>query len=160
MSDFFSRVRDGFAALSGRERVLVAVAAALTTVVIAVYAVILPLGRAHDAAHVRHTATIVSAGRVEAGLAMLAQTPDRASGEVTIAQAISDAADQAGIVVEGGPPQAGNSATISVPTAAPGAALAFLEALHEAGFAVGRVTMAPAPDGSVAVTATVQGGAS
>ena len=65
------RITNWFAGLTGRERVLVTLAGAILAVIILAYGIILPVGRAHDAATERHRLALDNAGRVQAGLAAL-----------------------------------------------------------------------------------------
>ena len=148
-------LRDWFAALSGRERWLVGIAGVLAVLVIGIYGVVLPLGAAHDAAHDRHREAVFASSRVLARLEALEQAPDAAqAGSGPVAQAIAAAADAQGLVLQANSARGNDGAQISVATAAPGAALALLDTLAAEGIAAEQVTITPAADGSVSLSAS------
>ena len=57
-----------FAALTRRERFLVAIAVGLTALIVMVYGIIVPLGRAYDAAELRHRTSVERSSRIVAAL--------------------------------------------------------------------------------------------
>lgn len=149
------RTRDWYAALTLRERVLVGVAGSLAAILLLVYGVILPLGAAHDAAHERHRAAVLAAGRVMAGLEALDGAPP-ASGGGPVAQVVAAQADAEGLVLQSNEARGNAGAMIVVPTAAPGSAFAFLDQLRRQGIVAEQVTITPAADGSVSVNAVLK----
>lgn len=156
MTRAIAPVRDWYLALTMRERVLVGTAGVLAGALLLVYGVVLPLGAAHDAAHVRHDAAVIAAGRVEAGLDQLARTPKGGAGGGAVSPIVAAIADAEGIILQGNQPNGEAGATVAIPTAAPGAALAFFELLRQRGIAAEQVTISPAADGSVSVNATLR----
>ena len=152
-------LRDWFAGLSGRERWLVGIAGVLAVLVIGIYGVVLPLGAAHDAAHVRHREAVFTSARVLARLDALDNAPAAAPiGTGPVSQAVAAIADAQGLVLQANTAQGNDAAQISVATAAPGAALALLDALAAEGIAAEQVTITPAADGSVSLSASLRRG--
>lgn len=156
MKSVWTPARDWFLGLTMRERVLVGVAGALAGVLIVIYGLILPLGAAHDAAHVRHRDAVIAAGQVMAGLEQLDAAPAPKGGAGPVAQAVAQIADAEGLVLQSNDPRGNDSALVVIPTAAPGSAFAFLDMLRRQGIVAEQVTITPAADGSVSVNATVR----
>jgi len=151
------RVRTWYGGLTERERWLVAIAAALAAVVVMVFGIVLPLGRAHDAAHVRHRAAVEASGRVLAQLAALeAPAPERPALAGPVAQVVASSADSAGFVLQSNQPRGNDAALVVIPTARPSAALAWIDSLAAQGVVLESLAMSPAPDGSVSVNATLR----
>ncbi|MET0180328.1 MAG: type II secretion system protein GspM [Novosphingobium sp.] len=151
------RVRTWYDGLTARERTLVAVAAGLAALVVFVFGIVLPLGRAHDAAHLRHRAAVEASARVLGQLAALdAPAPPRSTLAGPLVQVVAVSADTAGFVLQSNQPQGNDGAVLTVPTARPAAALAWLDGLAGQGIVVDSLTMTPAADGSVAVNATLR----
>jgi general secretion pathway protein M len=146
-----------FGGLTTRERGLVTVAAGLALVVVLVFGLILPLGRAHDAAHVRHRQAIESSSRLLAQLAALeAPATRRATLVGPVSQMVAASADSAGFVLQSNQPRGAEATLIVVPTARPSAALAWLDTLAAQGIVLEGLTMTPAADGSVSVNASLR----
>ncbi|MBB3988894.1 type II secretion system protein GspM [Croceicoccus naphthovorans] len=155
MSAVLNPVRDWYIALTLRERVLVGVAGGLIAAIVLVFGMILPLGAAHDAAHVRHEEAVRASGRVLAGLEALENAPPP-SGGGPVAQAVAQIADAEGLVLQSNQARGNDSTVVVVPTAAPGSALAFIDLLRRQGIVAEQVTITPSADGSVSVNATVR----
>ena len=146
-----------YAALTQRERGLVAIALGLAAAVLLVFGVVLPLGAAHDAAHIRHSAATQASARLLAQLAALeAPAPPRSSIAGPLAQVVAASADSAGFVLQSNQPRGNDATLVVVPTARPPAALAWLDGLAAQGIVLENLTMTPAADGSVAVNATLR----
>lgn len=154
MTALFTPVRDWYVALTRREQVLVGAAAAIAGTILLVFGLILPLGAAHDAAHVRHREAVLAAGNVMAGLDQLENLPP-ASGGGPVSQAVAQLAASEGLVLQSNEPRGNAGAVVIVPTAAPGSALAFLDLLQRQGIVAEQVTITPAADGSVSLNATL-----
>lgn len=151
------RVRTWYAGLTGREQRLVAFAAILAGLVVFVFGVVLPLGRAHDAAHVRHRQATEASARLLAQLAALeAPAPRRTALAGPVSQLVATSADAAGFILQSNQPRGTHAAMVVVPTARPSAATAWLESLAAQGIVLESLTMTPAADGSVAVNATLR----
>ena len=149
-------IRNWYLGLTGRERVLVGVAGAFAGIVVLIYGIVLPIGAAHDAAHVRHAEAVIAAGEVEAGLARLDTLPEPPSGSGPVSPLVASLAQEKGIVLQSNQPSGNEGARIAIATAAPGAAFAFLDDLRRAGLGVEAVTISPSADGSVAVNASLR----
>ena len=150
-------VRTWFVGLTGRERMLVAIAGGLAAAIILVFGIVLPLGRAHDAAHVRHRAAVEASSRLLAQLAALeAPATSRATLAGPVSQLIAASADSAGFVLQSNQAQGAEAATIAVPTARPSAALAWLDSFAAQGIVLETLTMTPAADGSVSLNASLR----
>ena len=150
-------MRTWYDGLTGRERGLVAIAAGLALVVIFVFGIVLPLGRAHDAAHLRHRQAVEASSLLLAQIAALeAPAPRRATLAGPVAQVVATSADSAGFVLQSNQALGAEAATIVVPTARPSAALAWLDTLAGQGIVLESLTMTPAADGSVSVNASLR----
>ena len=150
-------VQTWFAGLNSRERMLVSVAAGLTAAIVLVFGIVLPLGRAHDAAHVRHRQAVEASSRLLAQLAALeAPAARRATLTGPVSQVVAASADSAGFVLQSNQAQGAEAAAIAVPTARPSAALAWLDGLAAQGIVLQSLTMTPAADGSVSVNASLR----
>jgi len=146
-----------FAGLTRRERTLVSVALGLAAAVVLVFGMVLPLGAAHDVAHLRHSAATQASARLMAQLAALeAPAPPRSSVAGPLAQIVAASADSAGFVLQSNQPRGNDATLVVVPTARPPATLAWLDGLAAQGIVLESLTMTPAPDGSVAVNATLR----
>lgn len=151
------RVTTWYGGLTPRERVFVAIATGLAAAVVFVFGIVLPLGRAHDAAHQRHRASVEASARVLAQLAALeAPAGQRATLAGPLAQVVAASADSAGFVLQTNQPRGNDAAQVVVPTARPAAALAWLDSLAAQGVVLESLTMTPAADGSVAVNASLR----
>ena len=146
-----------YVGLTQRERGLVTIALGLAAAVVLVFGVALPLGAAHDAAHLRHSASTQASARLLAQLAALeAPAPQRSSLAGPLAQVVAASADTAGFVLQSNQPRGNDATLVVVPTARPPAALAWLDGLAAQGIVLEGLTMTPAADGSVAVNATLR----
>ena len=146
-----------FAGLTARERGLVTVAGGLVAAIVLVFGIVLPLGSAHDAAHVRHREAVETSSRLLAQLAVLEAPPtSRATLAGPVSQVLAASADSAGFVLQSNQAQGSEAATIAVPTARPAAALAWLDSLAAQGLVLDTLTMTPAADGSVSVNASLR----
>lgn len=151
------RVRLWYVGLTERERLLVAVAAGLAAAVLLVFGIVLPVGRAHDAAHVRHAEAVQTSARLLAQIDALAKAPaKRALAAGPVAQLIATNADAAGFVLQSNQPRGEDAALIVIPAARPSAALAWLDGLAAQGVVLESLAMTPAADGTVSVNATLR----
>lgn len=144
--------------LTRRERVLVSVAAALGAFVLLVYGLVLPLGRALDAAATRHRETTERAARIVAGLEALKRAPAAKAAVLAgpVEQVAGASAQEAGFVVQSNDRRGSDMAVLVIPTARPSAVLAWLDGLGAKGLTIEQVTMTPAPDGTVSVNVTLR----
>ena len=150
-------VQSWFGEMTARERTLVSIAAGLVAAIVLVFGIVLPLGSAHDAAHVRHRAAVEASSRLLAQLATLEAPPTtRATLAGPVSQVLAASADSAGFVLQSNQAQGAEAATIVVPTARPAAALAWLDGLAAQGLVLDTLTMTPAADGSVSVNASLR----
>ena len=150
-------VQTWFAGLTSRERGLVAVAGGLAAAIVLGFGIVLPLGRVHDAAHVRHREAVEASSRLLAQLAVLEAPPaSRATLAGPVSQVIAASADSAGFVLQSNQARGAEAATIAVPTARPSAALAWIDGLAAQGIVLENLTMTPAADGSVSVNASLR----
>ena len=149
-------LRAWYAGLTRREAWLVGVAGALSAIIALVYGIVLPLGAAHDEAHVRQRAASVAAAQVMAGLATLDGADEVAPQTGPVSQAVAVLAEGEGLVLQSNSAQGPDATVIAVPAASPSGALAFVERLHAAGIVADEVTITPSADGSVSLNATVR----
>lgn len=154
-----ARVRAWYAALTARERVLVAIAAAFAGLIVLIYGVVLPVGHAFDAADARHVASVQRTERLTVALRLLdarPASPAARAGTGPVEQTVAAGAEQAGFVLQSNQPRGGDMTAIAIASARPGPLFAWLDALADTGVIVDTLTMTPAPDGSVAVNATLR----
>lgn len=150
-------LRNWYLGLTRRERWLVTIAAALAGVVILLYGIILPLGAAHDAAHLRHREAVRQSGDILARLDVLDAAPEQRTGAAgSVAQQVAAAADAEGLVLQTNEARGDEATTIVIPAAPAGAALTLIDTLAGQGIALEALTMTPAPDGTIAVNATLR----
>lgn len=144
--------------LTARERVLVGLAGGITALVVLVYGIILPVGAALDDAAMRHRIATERAGRIAAQLQLLKATPPAPKAALAgpVEQVAGASAQEAGFVVQSNQRRGTDMAVLTIPTARPSAALAWLDGLSGQGLAVEQLTMTPAPDGSVSVNVTLR----
>jgi len=151
------RASGWYSGLTPRERGLVTIALGLAAAVVLMFGIILPLGAAHDAAHVRHDAATQASARLLAQLAALeTPSPQRSTVAGPLAQIVAASADSAGFVLQSNQPRGNDATLVIIPTARPPAALAWLDGLAAQGIVLENLTMTPAADGSVAVNATLK----
>lgn len=152
-------VQAWYAGLTARERTLVAIAGALAGLIVLIYGIVLPVGRAFDAADARHVASVLRTERLMAALRLLDErpaSPVARAGTGPVEQAVAASAEQAGFVLQSNQPRGGDTTAIVIASARPGPVFAWFDALADAGVIVDTLTMTPAPDGSVAVNATLR----
>lgn len=154
-----ARVQAWYAALTARERTLVTIAGALTGVIVLVYGVVLPVGHVFDAADARHVAAVQRTERLMTALRLLDARPAgpaSRTGTGPVEQAVAASAEQAGFVLQSNQPRGSDTTAIVIASARPAAVFAWLDALAGTGVIVDTLTVTPAPDGSVAVNATLR----
>lgn len=151
------RIASWYAGLTGRERVLVTLAAAVLAVIILIYGIILPVGRAHDAAEERHRLALDNAGRVQAGLAALKSArAAKAGGGGSLHLIIASEADALGFELPSNQPRGNDMTAITIPAARPPVLLRWIADLESRGIILESLALRPAPDGSVAANAVLR----
>lgn len=153
-----SQMSTWYIGLTGRERMLVSVAGALTALVVLIFGIVLPVGTALDDAAVRHRLATERAGRIAAQIDALKSAPRSTVAAVAgpVEQVAGASAQEAGFVVQSNQRRGTDSAVLVIPAARPSAALAWIDGLSAQGLAVEQLTMTPAPDGSVSINVTVR----
>jgi len=152
-----SRLRTWHGGLTPRERLLVDIAGVLTALVVLVYGIVLPVGRAFDAAALRLDTALVRSGRLMAQIDALkrpAAGSTAAAGPVD--QRIAASAEAAGLVLQSNQARGADSAEIALPAARGPAVLAWIDGLAAQGIAVDTLTVTPGADGSVSVNAVLR----
>ncbi len=155
------RVQNWWAALSRRERWLVGVAGALALSVL-----IWGLGRPAYAVFAdlenRHAAAIEREGRVAAKVQLLAQRPAKsvaaAVDAVAVDQYLAQSAGEIGLTLDRNEARGQGQATIAIATAKAPVLTSWLAALEGQGFVVDQLTITPAADGTVGMTAELRKG--
>ncbi len=152
------RLSDWFNALTQRERLLVGVLGVIIAALVLVYGIILPVGAAHDAAHERHRAVTEQAGRVQAGLAMLKNAPERSASapSQSLNITIAASAEAQGFTLQSNQPRGNDATAIIIPAALPGPALVWLNELENQGIQLETLTMTPSPDGKLSLNASLR----
>ncbi|HWW59559.1 MAG TPA: type II secretion system protein GspM [Sphingopyxis sp.] len=155
------KLQSWWVGLSLRERWLVGIAGVLTLGVI-----LWGLGRPAVAAFIdledRHRAAIEREGRVAAKVRLLAQRPAKsvaaAVDAVAIDQYLTQSAGEIGLTLDRNEARGDGQATIAVATARAPVLVDWLASLEGQGFVVDQLTITPAADGTVGLTAELRKG--
>lgn len=155
------RLQNWWAALSTRERWLVGIAGALALGVI-----LWGLGRPAVAAFTdlenRHRAAIEREGRVAAKTQLLARRPAKSVAAtvdaVAIDQYLAQSAGEIGLTLDRNEARGEGQATIAIATARATVLTDWLASLEGQGFVVDQLTITPAADGTVGLTAELRKG--
>jgi len=152
------RMQNWWAGLSLRERWLVGIAGALALGVLAwalgrpAYAAFADLDSAHQAAIDRE-------GRVAAKVKLLAKRPAKAaarSDAVAVDQFLAQSAGEIGLTLDRNDARGSNQATIAIATAKAPVLTDWLAGLEAQGFVIDQLTITPAADGTVGMTAELR----
>ena len=155
------RLKYWWAGLSGRERWLVGIAAVLALGVLG-----WGLGRPAVAAFIdlehRHRAAIEREGRVAAKVALLGARPQKsvaASADAgAIDQFLQQSAGEIGLTLDRNEASGTNRAAIAIATAKAPVLTDWLASLEAQGFVIDQLTITPAADGTVGMTAELRKG--
>jgi general secretion pathway protein M len=155
------RLQNWWIALSTRERWLVGVAG-----VLALGVILWGLGRPAVAAFIdlesQHRAAIEREGRVSSKVQLLAQRPAKsvaaAVDAVAIDQYLAQSAGEIGLTLDRNEARGAGQATIAIATARATVLTDWLASLEGQGFVVDQLTITPAADGTVGLTAELRKG--
>lgn len=155
------RLQNWWTALSARERWLVGIAA-----VLALGVILWGLGRPAVAAFIdldsQHRAAIEREGRVAAKTQLLAQRPAQSLGAAVdaaqIDQYLAQSAGEIGLTLDRNEARGTDRATIAIATAKAPVLTDWLASLEGQGFIVDQLTITPAADGTVGLTAELRKG--
>jgi len=155
------KLQNWWIALSPRERWLVGIAG-----VLALGVIIWGLGRPAYAAftdlEAQHRAAIEREGRVAAKAQLLSQRPAKslstALDAVAIDQYLAQSAGEIGLTLDRNEARGSGQATIAIATAKAPVLTDWLAALEAQGFVVDQLTITPAADGTVGMTAELRKG--
>ena len=155
------KLQNWWAGLSLRERGLVGIAG-----VLALGVIIWGLGRPVYAAFIDletgHRAAIEREGRVAAKAQLLAQRPTKslaaALDAVAIDQYLTQSAGEIGLTLDRNEARGTGQATIAIATAKTPVLTDWLASLEAQGFVVDQLTITPAADGTVGMTAELRKG--
>ncbi|MHA4838397.1 type II secretion system protein GspM [Sphingopyxis sp. MSC1_008] len=155
------RLQNWWIALSLRERWLVGVAG-----VLALGVILWGLGRPAVAAFVdlenQHRAAIEREGRVAAKVQLLAARPAKSVAAtvdaVAIDQYLAQSAGEIGLTLDRNEARGAGQATIAIATARATVLTDWLASLEGQGFVVDQLTITPAADGTVGLTAELRKG--
>ena len=152
-------VRDWYGQRSAREQRLLLAMLVIAVPLLVWLAVIVPLERAYDRALERQLEAVDRHARILSLAERAKGAPARRPAPVVdLALFLTDNARQAGMTAApSAAPQPGSS-LVTIATASAPAALEWLRQLEASGYVVSDVRIAPAADGSVAVSATIGGG--
>ncbi len=155
------RLKDWWLALSQRERWLVGIAAALTVGVLT-WAIGRPAVAAVIDLESQHRAAIEREGRVGAKVQLLARRPEKsvaaALDAIAIDQYLAQSAREIGLTLDRNEARGGGQATIAIATARAPVLTDWLASLEGQGFVVDQLTITPAADGTVGLTAELRKG--
>jgi general secretion pathway protein M len=152
-------IKNWWLALSTRERWLVGVAGALALGVLG-WAVGRPAAAAFFDLETRHRAAVEREGRVAAKVALLAQRPAKSAPSpvdaVAIDQFLAQSAGEIGLTLDRNEARGDRQATIAIATAKAPVLTDWLAGLEGQGFVVDQLTITPAADGTVGMTAELR----
>ena len=152
-------VKSWWSGLSMRERWLVGVAGVLAHAVLG-WALGRPAVAAFFDLETRHRAAIEREGRVAAKVALLAQRPAKsvaaAVDAIQIDQYLAQSAGEIGLTLDRNEARGDRQATVAIATAKAPVLTDWLAGLEGQGFVVDQLTITPAADGTVGMTAELR----
>lgn len=152
-------VKNWWSGLSMRERWLVGIAGALAVAVLG-WALGRPAVAAFFDLETRHRAAIEREGRVAAKVALLAQRPVKsvasAVDAIQIDQYLAQSAGEIGLTLDRNEARGDRQATVAIATAKAPVLTDWLAGLEGQGFIVDQLTITPAADGTVGMTAEIR----
>lgn len=155
------KLKNWWSGLSLRERWLVGVAGVLALGVL-IWGLARPTVAAFIDLESRHRAAIEREGRVKAKVQLLARRPAKsvatAVDAVAIDQYLAQAAGEIGLTLDRNEARGGGQATIAIATAKAPVLIDWIASLEGQGFVVDQLTITPAADGTVGLTAELRKG--
>lgn len=155
------RLKNWWIALSLRERWLVGIAAVLALGVLG-WAIGRPALAAVIDVETRHGAAIEREGRVAAKVQLLSQRPAKsvatAIDAVALDQYLAQSAGEIGLTLDRNEARGDRQVTIAIATAKAPVLTGWLASLEGQGFVVDQLTITPAADGTVGMTAELRKG--
>ena len=152
-------VQNWWAGLTQRERWLVGVAAVLALAVL-LWALARPAYAAFVDLETAHRAAVEREGRVAAKVQLLAQRPAKslaaAVDATAIDQYLAQSAGEIGLTLDRNEARGQGQATIAIATAKAPVLTDWLASLEGQGFVVDQLTITPAADGTVGMTAELR----
>lgn len=152
-------VKSWWSGLSTRERWLVGVAGVLALALLG-WALGRPAIAAFFDLETRHRAAIEREGRVAAKVALLAQRPAKsvaaAVDAIQIDQYLAQSAGEIGLTLDRNEARGDRQATVAIATAKAPVLTDWLAGLEGRGFVVDQLTITPAADGTVGMTAELR----
>ncbi|MGN6690627.1 MAG: type II secretion system protein GspM [Sphingopyxis sp.] len=152
-------VKSWWSGLSMRERWLVGVAGVLALAVLG-WALGRPAIAAFFDLETRHRAAIEREGRVAAKVALLARRPAKsvaaAVDAIRIDQYLAQSAGEIGLTLDRNEARGDRQATVAIATAKAPVLTDWLAGLEGQGFVVDQLTITPAADGTVGMTAELR----
>lgn len=154
-------IRLWFAALSQREQYLVAIAGALTTVVVVIFGILLPLLSAIEQAEADHDEAVQRRGRIVATVDAAQKQPksDGAQASSDIDLVVTQGAAEKGFDLLKSPNAAPGEISFRIDKARSPALLAWLTELEAQNIVVHSVSLRSGADGTVTVDAQLGAGA-
>lgn len=153
------RVQSWWEGLSIRERVLVSIAGLLALGVVA-WAIGRPVYAAFDDLDTEHRAAVDREGRVAAKVTLLSRRApkqaDAASDTVAVDQFLAQSAGEIGLTLDRNDARGSDQATIAIVTAKAPVLTDWLAGIEAQGFVVDQLTITPAADGTVGMTAELR----
>lgn len=154
-------LKNWWAGLSMRERWLVGIAAVLALGVLG-WGIARPAVAAFSDLENRHRAAIEREGRLAAKLALLGGRPAKsvvaAVETAAIDQYLAQSAGEIGLTLDRNEARGADQATIAIATARAPVLTDWLASLEAQGFVVDQLTITPAADGTVGMTAELRKG--
>jgi general secretion pathway protein M len=151
-------LKNWWAGLAPRERVLVGIAGALTFAVL-LWLLLRPIAAYMSGLGEAHRVAVERAARVDTKVALIKKAGDRpvgASHAGPLDQWLAQSATDTGLTLDRNEPRGGDAATIAISSARAPALIGWLAGLEGQGLVVDRLSLTPGTDGSVALTAEVR----
>jgi general secretion pathway protein M len=150
-------LQNWFASLSFREKILVGIAAALTSVVVAIFLITLPLLNAVNAKQQEYTAALERRTQIEARIANMADVKSIPfDNSTSLQQQISQSAAEAGFALDRADTPAADTVDIAMAKAKPQALMVWLNEWEARGIIVHQVDMKAGNDGTISMTASLK----
>lgn len=153
------RLKNWWIGLSTRERWLVGVAGALALGIL-IWGLARPAVAAFIDLESEHRAAIEREGRVKAKVQLFGRRPAKsvatAVDAVAIDQYLAQSAGEIGLTLDRNEARGGRQATIAIATAKAPVLIDWIASLEGQGFVVDQLTITPAVDGTVGVTAELR----
>jgi general secretion pathway protein M len=150
-------LQNWFGGLSLREKIMIGVAAALTSIVVIIFLITLPLLNAIVGKQKEYTAALERRTQIQARIANIADAkPVAFDSSGSLQQVISQSAVEAGFALDRADSPAADTVDIAMAKAKPQALMTWLNEWEARGIIIHQLDMKAANDGTVSLTASLK----